>query len=106
MFLVHRKAPQTIAAQYDEAIRRQWADFAANNVPSFDVNKAALAVDREVLRRLESVSFGAIVRPAISSCILCTCSGGVCGFHTQSGKENRQQRDDWGKRPRDDASDA
>ena len=79
--LVHRKAPQTIAAQYDEAIRRQWSDFAANNVPGFDVNKAALAIDREVLRRLESVSMLAFVRPVSSNRILCTRSGGVCGFY-------------------------
>jgi len=81
VFLVHRKAPQTIAAQYDEAIRRQWSDFAANNVPGFDVNKAALAIDREVLRRLESASMLAFVRPVFSNRILCTRSGGVCGLY-------------------------
>ena len=52
---VGRKTSPSIAILYDEAIRRQWADYAQNNIPGFDVNVAALSIDREVLRRLEVV---------------------------------------------------
>ena len=72
VYFACRQRPTGIGTSYDEAARRQWAEFAANNVEwggtPFDVNIAALTIDLELFRRVESVSsrFHRVLRLACS----------------------------------------
>ena len=45
-----KKLPQSLAVGYDTACRKKWAELSALQLDDFDVNKAALEVDKARLR--------------------------------------------------------